>query len=91
MSVLYTKGDTSLDLAERLRAEKYSDGTPVYNEAVALALIVFVLIYMPCIATITAIKQETGTWRWALFEVFYTIALAWVAAFVVYRIGLMFF
>lgn len=91
MSVLYTKGDSSMDLAERLRAEKYSDGTSVYNEAVALALIVFVLIYMPCIATITAIKQETGTWRWALFEVFYTIALAWIAAFVVYRVGLLIF
>lgn len=91
MSVLYTKGDSSMDLAERLRAEKYSDGKPVYNEAVALALIVFVLIYMPCIATITAIKQETGTWRWALFEVFYTIALAWIAAFVVYRVGLLIF
>ncbi len=91
MSVLYTKGDSSMDLAERLRAEKYSDGTSVYNEAVALALIVFVLIYMPCIATITAIKQETGTWRWALFEVFYTIALAWLAAFVVYRVGLLIF
>jgi ferrous iron transport protein B len=89
MSVLYTKGDSTLSLAERLRNEKYADGAPVYNSAVALALIVFVLIYMPCIATITAIKQETRTWRWALFEVFYTIALAWIAAFVVYRVGLL--
>ena len=48
---------------------------------------VFVLIYFPCIATIVAIKQESGSWKWALFTAVYTTLLAWVMAFAIYRIG----
>ena len=54
---------------------------------VALCYMLFVLIYFPCIATLTAIKQESGSWRWALFAALYTTMLAWVVAFVVYQIG----
>lgn len=57
--------------------------------ATALALMCFVLIYFPCIATIGAIRHETGSWKWALFTVCYTLALAWVAAFAVFRIALL--
>jgi len=58
--------------------------------AIALSLMLFTLIYFPCIATIGAIKNETGSWKWALFTVCYTLALAWIVAFVVYRVFLMF-
>ena len=54
---------------------------------VAFTYLVFVLIYFPCIATIAAIKGETGSWKWALFTVFYTTALAWIVSFMVYQIG----
>ena len=54
---------------------------------VAFTYLVFVLIYFPCIATIAAIKGETGSWKWALFMVFYTTALAWIVSFMVYQIG----
>lgn len=58
--------------------------------AAALAFMVFVLLYFPCIATFAAIKQETGKWKWAIFSAVYTIILAWIMAFIVYRIALLF-
>jgi len=54
---------------------------------VAFCYMVFVLIYFPCIATIVAIKQESGSWKWALFTAVYTTLLAWIMAFAIYRIG----
>jgi ferrous iron transport protein B len=60
----------------------------VFNAAVALSFMVFVLLYFPCIATITAIKNESGSWKWGLFEIVYTLVLAYIAAFIVYRLAL---
>ncbi|MBE6252232.1 MAG: ferrous iron transport protein B [Bacteroidales bacterium] len=57
--------------------------------AAALAFMVFVLLYFPCIATFVAIKNETGKWRWAILLCAYTILVAWVCAFAAYRIGLL--
>ena len=48
---------------------------------------IFVLIYFPCIATLVAIKQESGKWKWAIFAATYTTALAWILAFAVYQVG----
>ena len=53
----------------------------------ALAYMLFVLIYFPCIATLAAIKRESGSWKWALFAAGYTTVLAWCIAFVVYQLG----
>ena len=57
--------------------------------AAALAFMVFVLLYFPCIATFVAIKNETGKWRWAILLCLYTILVAWLFAFAAYRIGLL--
>ena len=57
--------------------------------AAALAFMVFVLLYFPCIATFMAIKNETGKWLWAILLCLYTILVAWVFAFAAYRIGLL--
>jgi len=54
---------------------------------VAYAYLIFILLYFPCIATIAAIKNETSSWRWALFAAGYTTAVAWVASAVIYQIG----
>ena len=54
---------------------------------VAFGYMAFVLIYFPCIATLAAIKGETGSWRWTLFVAAYTTALAWVVSFAIYRVG----
>ena len=57
--------------------------------AAALAFMVFVLLYFPCIATFVAIKNETGKWRWAILLCTYTIVVAWIFAFAAYRLGLL--
>ena len=59
------------------------------SPAAALAFMVFVLLYFPCIATFVAIKNETGGWRWAILCAIYTIIVAWLLAFATYRIGLL--
>jgi ferrous iron transport protein B len=55
--------------------------------AAALAYMVFILLYFPCIATFVAIKNESGGWKWAIITAVYTILLAWVAAFITFRIA----
>ncbi len=59
------------------------------STAAALAYMVFVLLYFPCIATFVATKNETGSWWWAILLCLYTILVAWVFAFAFYRIGLL--
>jgi len=53
----------------------------------AYAYLIFILLYFPCIATIVAIKNETGSWRWASFAAAYTTVVAWLVSFAVYQIG----
>ena len=88
MGVMYSIGDdVETDTGEtKLQQALLNSITP----AAALAFMVFVLLYFPCIATFGAIMAETGGWKWAIFSAVYTIVLAWVAAFVVYRVALLF-
>lgn len=65
------------------RAREQSGFTPF----TAYILMLFTLIYIPCIATIAVIKRETNSWKWPLFTVGYTIALAWIVCFLVYQGG----
>jgi ferrous iron transport protein B len=58
-----------------------------FTPLVAYAFLIFVLLYFPCIATIVAIKNESGSWRWAWFAALYTTGLAWVVSALVYQIG----
>jgi ferrous iron transport protein B len=88
LGVLYAGGEENeVLLKERINPP----GHPVYTPVVALAFLVFVLIYFPCIATIAAIKNESGSWKWAAFVIVYTTALAWLFSFAVYRIGMLFY
>ena len=63
--------------------------TQVISWPAALAFMVFILLYFPCIATFVAIKNETGSWKWAVACIAYTMAVAWLCAFAAYRIGLL--
>ncbi|MGM9709613.1 MAG: ferrous iron transport protein B [Prevotella sp.] len=70
-----------------LRNRMLSDGiTPLS----AYCFLLFVLLYFPCIATIAAIRSETGSWQWAIFAATYTTLLAWVVSAAVYQIGSLF-
>ncbi len=51
---------------------------------------VFVLLYFPCIATLSAIAREAGSWKYALFSVIYNTTLAWIFAFIAFRIAILF-
>jgi ferrous iron transport protein B len=71
----------------RLRQQMQAEGiTPL----VSYCYLLFILLYFPCIATIVAIKHETGSWRWATFAAVYTTAVAWIVSFVVYQVGTLF-
>ncbi|MBQ1751550.1 MAG: ferrous iron transport protein B [Bacteroidales bacterium] len=90
MGVMYAQGE---DLSE---GEDYSGDTHLQaalkasiSKAAALAFMVFVLLYFPCIATFVAIKNETGKWLWAILSAVYTILVAWVMAFIAYHLGLL--
>ena len=61
--------------------------THAVTPAGALAYMVFILLYFPCVATFIAIRNETGSWKWALLTAVYTIVLAWVAAFATFHIS----
>jgi ferrous iron transport protein B len=65
----------------------YLVADPNYTPAVALALIVFVLIYAPCMAVQAVIKKELGGWKWSAFSIGYTLFLAWLLAVGVYQIS----
>ncbi len=60
-----------------------------FSPLVAFSFLLFVLIYFPCIATIVAIKNESASWRWALFAAGYTTVLAWIVSAVVYQVGML--
>ena len=69
----------------------YGDAGYNFSPLTAYAFLLCVLIYFPCIATIAAIKHESGSWRWAIFAACYTTLLAWVVSAVVYQVGSIFY
>jgi ferrous iron transport protein B len=98
MAVLYgTENDQHKNelLQTRLQNQRYEygprRGEPVFNQAAALAFLIFVLLYFPCIAVIAAIKRESGSWKYALFTILYTTAAAWIGAFITYHLAIFIF
>ena len=84
LGVLYAAGDQADEKSEALKsALKRSGMTPLS----AYALMVFVLIYVPCLATVSVIRRETNSWKWALFSVGYSCCLAWALSFLIYQGG----
>ena len=84
LGVLYRNEDETT-LSNTLRTS--GDFTP----RSALAFLVFVLLYFPCIASIAAIAKETGSRKWAAFSIIYNTGIAWIAAFTVYHLAGIFF
>ncbi|MBW1740469.1 MAG: ferrous iron transport protein B [Deltaproteobacteria bacterium] len=84
MGVLYAAGADEDEKSEALKvALKKSDMTPLS----AYAMMAFVLIYVPCVATVAAIRRETNSWKWTAFSITYSTILAWLVAFVIYQGG----
>ena len=86
IGVLYSGDDDSLSLEGRnssLYKKMSADGI---STASAVAFLVFVLLYFPCIATVIAIKNESGSWKWTAFVIAYTSVVAWVLSAIAYLI-----
>ena len=93
MAVVYA---TSNDEAELLEEDFESEeGEIRISELIrnnmtplsAMSMLLFILLYMPCVSSIVAIKSESGKWKWALFTMLYTIGLAWLVATLFFQIG----
>ena len=92
LGVLYTGNESSdaKTLSSRITAPNPVTGQPDFSAASALAFLVFVLLFCPCIATLTAIWRETGSWRYPLFSAVYSTTIAWIISFITFRIALLF-
>ncbi|MCM1519292.1 MAG: ferrous iron transport protein B [Lachnoclostridium sp.] len=89
LGVLYTGDEVADDnsLGARLEAPNPVTGRPDFTPAVALSFMIFILLYCPCIATVTAIVKETGKIGYGLFAIIYNTAVAWAVAFLFYQIA----
>jgi len=93
MSTVYnvgSGGDSEAEtqtLAQTLRDQKWSDGTPVYTPLVAVTLMVFYVFALQCVSTVAIVRRETNSWKWPVFQWAYMGALAWTLAFVTYQGG----
>ena len=82
LGVLHAVGDE--DTSEALATALHATGmTPLS----ALSMMVFVLLYLPCLASIAAIRRETGSYKWMLFSIAYSTTIAWLTAFLVFQGG----
>ena len=74
-------------LRERMRAETWPDGSPVFTPLVCVSIMVFFVFAMQCLSTVAVVKRETNGWKWPLFQIGYMTGFAWLASFVVYQGG----
>jgi len=81
IGVLFGVGDNQEALSQSLLAD------PGITPLNSMSLMVFSLLYMPCVAAMSVIKKETGSWKWTIFAILYGVAVAWIMAFVVYQGG----
>ncbi|MFA6128506.1 MAG: ferrous iron transport protein B [Bacteroidales bacterium] len=84
MGVLYQDGDEKASIQGRMMKSKHTEGRlkgqDVFTLRAGLAFMLFVLIYIPCIAVLAAIRRESGKWKWSAFMIAYMTVLAWVVA-----------
>jgi len=90
LGTLYAVGESdekSESLRNSIKKDTWPDGRKIYTPLTAFSLMVFCLLYMPCIATIGVIFQETYSWKWAAFAAIYTTTFAWIVSFIIYQGG----
>lgn len=84
LGTIYSVGDVEDDSSGLQKALAVD---PAFTPLVAYTLMIFTLIYSPCLAALAVVRRETNSWRWPIFSSLYSTALAWLLAFAVYRIG----
>lgn len=85
MGTLYSLGEEAEE--ESLQAALRNSPTFHGRPLVALTMMIFVLIYVPCLAVVATVRKETNGWKWPLFLIGYTCGLAWIVSLIVYQVG----
>ena len=90
LAIVYGIGEDAAEdkatLVETLRRQKRPDGSPVFTTATGMSLLVFFVLAMQCLPTQAVTKRETGSWKWAIFQLVYMTAMAYVAALITYQV-----
>lgn len=89
MATLYSVGDDdtgSLVLKEKMKAAKRPDGTPVFNLASGLSLMIFYVFAMQCMSTLVIVRKETKSWKWPIIQLVYMTGLAYIMSWIVYQL-----
>ncbi len=89
MATLYSVGDEdegSLLLKEKMKAAVRPDGTPVFNLATGLSLMIFYVFAMQCMSTLAVVKRETRSWKWPVIQLLYMTGLAYLMSLLIYTI-----
>jgi ferrous iron transport protein B len=97
LGVLYHSGagrdEGNRGIAEALKEQRYESGPaagrPVFDPLTALGYMLFMLLYVPCVATLAAMKKESGSWKWPVISALYSTSVAWLVAFLVRQVGLL--
>lgn len=87
MATLYSVGDGDEDLMlkEKMKEAKRPDGSPVFNLASGLSLMVFYVFAMQCMSTLAVVKRETKTWKWPIIQLLYMTGLAYLMSWIFYQ------
>ena len=90
LATIYSVGDVDEDsplLREKLKADRYPNGDPVYTPLVAVSLLVFFVLALQCMSTLAIAKRETNTWKWPAVMWLYMTGLAYLFSLIVYQGG----
>jgi ferrous iron transport protein B len=88
MGTAYSMDNIDPDVTEPLSQRLSSD--PDWNPLRGFVLLLFVVGYAPCLATLAAIKKETGSWKWTAFSAIYSTVVAFIVCVAVYQVGMLF-
>ncbi|MCA9073560.1 MAG: ferrous iron transport protein B [Planctomycetaceae bacterium] len=89
LSIMYGLGEEGAEedtqLVKTLHRQTHDDGRPVFTTATCLSLLVFYVLAMQCLPTQVVTSRETGSWKWAIFQLVYMTLLAYSASLIVYQ------
>lgn len=89
MATLYSVGaedENSLLLKDKMKKALRPDGTPVFNLASGLSLMIFYVFAMQCMSTLAVVRRETKSWKWPIIQLLYMTGLAYLLSWVVYQL-----
>jgi ferrous iron transport protein B len=89
LATIYSVGndtDNNKRLVQKLKDEKYEDGSSVYSLATGGSLLIFYVFAMQCMATLAVVKRETNSWKWPLIQLAFMGIIAYLSAFIVYQL-----